>query len=437
MNKFLLSGLLTMVLVLTLVMIPAPIAKASPGLVTADLDSGLTPDNLVDTLLGDGITVTNVSYSGANCAAGTFSGGTGIIGFEEGIILSSGDIAFVVGPNNETGITKENYTPGDPDLDTLIAGLTTVDAAVLEFDFIPGTNLITFEYVFGSEEYNEYVGSPYNDVFGFFLNGKNVALLPGTITPVSINSVNCDQNSAYYIDNDPVNFACYGGTLLDTQMDGLTVVLHVTAEVIPDETNHIKLAIADAQDGVLDSVVFIKAGSFISYNPLNLSKTDGLEEGECLNPGDNITYTISYDSLDNTEDVNNVVITDTLPDDVDYVGANPVPDAINGQELTFNIGTLAPGASGSIVITGTVKDATLPGTVLVNACTIDSDETEPTTFIEETPVCSEPGPPPPPVEVGGSIQPVNKLALLAPWITLGVLIAAWGTIMIRRRRTQS
>jgi uncharacterized repeat protein (TIGR01451 family) len=434
MNKFLLYGVVTTVLVLTLALIPAPIAKADPGLVTEDLDSGLTPTDLADILLGDGIIISNVSYAGVNCAAGNFSGGAGIIGFEKGIILSSGDIAKVVGSNDKTGATKDNYAPGDSDLETLIPGYTTNDAAVLEFDFIPSTNIITFEYVFGSEEYNEYVGSPYNDVFGFFVNGNNVALLPGAIIPVSINSVNCANNSAYYIDSDPIySSPCYGGIPLDTQLDGLTVILQVTTEVIPGVENHIKLAIADVDDGVLDSDVFIKAGSFISYNPLNLSKTDGLGEGECLNPGDPITYTISYENK-NDNPVSNVVITDKLPDEVDFVNATRAYTE-NGQELTFNIGLLESGASGSIEITGTIDGATPKGASLINTCTIDSAETNLVTFYKETPVCNGPGPGPEP-EVGGTVQSVNKLVLLTPWLTLAILLASWSTIIIWRHKAQ-
>ena len=448
MNKFLLSGLLTTVLVFTLVVIPAPVAQASPGLVTADLDSGLNAEDLVDVLLGDGITVTSVSYTGANCAAGTFSGGTGTIGFEEGIVLSSGDVAIVVGPNDESGATRDNGNPGDAALDTLIPGYDTYDAAVLEFDFIPSTNLITFEYVFGSEEYNEYANTEFNDVFGFFLNQVNVALLPDNVTPVAINNVNCGnsggdggaiaQNSEYFIDNDPENSTpCYIGddNLLETQLDGLTVVLQVVASVNPGVENHIKLAIADAGDYLLDSDVFIKAGSFVPYNPLNLNKTDGLGEGECLNPGDDITYTISYENT-NPEPVNNVVVIDILPDNVEFVNADHTYTQ-DGQELTFDLGTLDDGESGSIEIVGTVNAAAAPGIILVNECTIESDETELTTFIEETLICSEPGPPPGP-EVGGEIKPVNKLMLLVPFITMGILVVAAGSIiMLRRRKTQN
>ncbi|NLT95506.1 MAG: hypothetical protein GXW85_08260 [Clostridia bacterium] len=223
-----------------------------------------TPEDLVARLLGEGVTVSNVSFKGTSSSAGTFSGGTGIIGFEEGIILSSGSIYNVVGPNQEDGITGVNGLFGDPDLASLISGIT-YDATVLEFDFIPETDALAFQYVFASDEYNEYVNSQYNDVFGFFLNGKNVALLPGTDIPVSINNVNGGkpygenaQNPEYFRNNDLDD----GGGEINTEMDGLTVVLEVKAEVKANEVNHIKLAIADVGDRAYDSNVFIKAGSF-------------------------------------------------------------------------------------------------------------------------------------------------------------------------------
>jgi hypothetical protein len=269
MKKYLISSVVIVALVLSILGFSVSSIKASPGLATVDLDTGITATDLVNTLLGSGVTVSNVTYTGINRAAGTFSGGTGIIGFESGIILSTGDIADVVGPNEWPGITTDNGQPGDSDLDSLIPGYATFDAAVLEFDFVPTTSVISFEYVFGSEEYNEFVYSAYNNIFGFFVNGVNQALIPGTSTPVAINNVNggspygtSPSNPAYYRNNDCLDPP--GGCSIDTELDGLTVVLTVTAAVTPGVTNHIKLAIADAGDSILDSDVFIKAESFIA-----------------------------------------------------------------------------------------------------------------------------------------------------------------------------
>lgn len=290
-----------------------PKVQSNGGLVTTDLNPpALTPTDLANMLVGTGVSISNVQYSGVNTAAGTFSGGAGILGIESGIVLSTGKISDVVGPNTADATTTDNGQPGDSDLDSLIPGYTTFDATVLEFDFVPTTDVVTFEYVFGSEEYNEYVGSPFNNVFGFFINGVNQALIPGTTTAVAINNVNNGgtgemytwpvTNPAYYRNNDLQQ----GGGSINTELDGLTVVLTVTANVNAGVTNHIKLAIADAGDAILDSDVFIKAGSFSSptltlapltdTNPTGSSHTLTATlvdvDGNAI-PGQTITFTVT------------------------------------------------------------------------------------------------------------------------------------------------
>ena len=120
----------------------------------------MTPADLVSTLVGPGVAVTNIQFSGDNVAAGKVSGGTGIIGFANGIILSSGCISNVIpagGLNTASDVTCDNQQPGDPDLDALIPGYETLDRCVLEFDFeCQNIQVISFQYVFSSEEYNEY-----------------------------------------------------------------------------------------------------------------------------------------------------------------------------------------------------------------------------------------------------------------------------------------
>ena len=256
-------------LLISMLLIPAAGAAADEGIMVDDTG---TAQQLVEALLGGGISVSNVSYKGSPLASGTFTGGTAIIGFEDGIILSSGLAAYVTGPNNNDYGGTNLRLDGDPDLDVL-AKSSTYDATVLEFDFVPEGSTVTFEYVFGSEEYNEYVNSPFNDTFGFFVNGINRALLPDGSTVVSINNVNGgnpygirSSNSAYYRNNDISD----GGGAIATQLDGLTVVLSLTASVAKGVTNHIKLAIADTSDNLLDSGVFIRAGSFTSIPNLYL-----------------------------------------------------------------------------------------------------------------------------------------------------------------------
>jgi hypothetical protein len=237
-----------------------------PALSVTDLTMGLTPTQLVNNLLGTGVTVSNVKFTGAPVAAGTFTGGTGIIGFESGIVLSTGHAVGVVGPNvaaNEPSPSFDNGQPSDPQLDTLIPNPPGFDAAVLEFDFIPQGSTLDFNFVFSSEEYNEFVGQSFHDAFGFFVNGQNTAFIPGTTTPINVNTVNLTINQQFYINNattaDPTPAT---PPLLNTDMDGLTVVLPIHAAVNPGVVNHIKLGIEDAGDPILDSDVFIQAGSF-------------------------------------------------------------------------------------------------------------------------------------------------------------------------------
>lgn len=231
-----------------------------------------------NTLIGSGVTVSNVTYTGAANAIGTFSTGAMAtnLGFPAGIILASGNVSTAIGPNTQGGAGTALGTPGDALLNSLIT-TPTYDAAILQFNFVPLSDTIKFRYVFGSDEYPEFVNSSYNDVFGFFVSGgydpvtwtpfnnRNIAIIPNTVnTPVSINNVNNGTNNAgpcmncaYYVNNN-------GGMWL--QYDGLTTVLTAWLKVIPCVSYSIKIAIADAGDQILDSGVFLEANSFISNN---------------------------------------------------------------------------------------------------------------------------------------------------------------------------
>ena len=271
-----------------------------------------TPAQALATLLGGGVVVSNITFNGDPTQIGTFDGSLSNIGLADGVIISSGDINVAVGPDNDDGATLPMggfNNPGDADLTAIFGGtFETADAAILEFDFVPTGDTIQFNYVFASEEYNEYVCGTVNDVFGFFLSGpnplggnytsQNLAIVPGTAsTPVSINTVNNGAAGMFGMaancDNIDPNWATYNGFYVDNdappgatvQFDGFTVTLSASAYVTCGQTYHIKFAVADGGDGfpdaVFDSGVFLQAGSF-SSNTLELSSNIDVGGGDSI-----------------------------------------------------------------------------------------------------------------------------------------------------------
>jgi hypothetical protein len=225
---------------------PRPAGAVSPKLGVGGGD----PTALAAMLAGSGVTIGNATFRGAAAAAGTFSGGQASVGIDGGVVLSTGEAVDVAGPNSDTARSTDNQQPGDTALDALVAPYQTFDAAVLEFDVTPTAATIGIRFVFGSEEYPEFVGSAYNDVLAIFVNGVNCANYNGR--PVSVNTINKSVNASLFIDND--------SGVRDTQMDGLTVPLDCVANVNPGVPNHVKIAIADTADSVYDAAVFLAAG---------------------------------------------------------------------------------------------------------------------------------------------------------------------------------
>lgn len=243
------------------------------GLAVTPTDDGTM---LVNTIVGSGITIVpgSISYIGTTGQAGTFTNGLASgMGINSGILLTTGSAAGAVGPNNVDGFTAVTGTGGNATLDTLLlSNFTTHDQNVLEFRFTTAGGNLFFNYVFASEEYNEFVNSDFNDVLGFFLDGVNIAFIPGTTIPVAINNVNGGNPLGidasfpqYFNNNDPDD----GGPFYNLQYDGFTDVFTAIALGLAPGEHTIMLAIADAADEALDSVFFIQAGSFsdVPTNP--------------------------------------------------------------------------------------------------------------------------------------------------------------------------
>src|SRR5690606_28567153 len=157
-------------------------------------------DTLVQKLVGTGITYLNPVLTCHTDGSATFETVSSNLGLDGGIILSSGlaetdPLANQVGANGAQQLFAATTMsgPGDAEL-SVLAGQQTHDACILQFDFVPDGDSLLFEYVFGSEEYDSYSCDVFNDAFGFFLSGpgilgsQNIALIPNTNIPVTINS---------------------------------------------------------------------------------------------------------------------------------------------------------------------------------------------------------------------------------------------------------
>ena len=228
------------------------------------IDSTSTDGNaMANALVGSGITISNVNYVGGPDQSGFFSNGSSVLGIDKGLIMTTGSAWDAPGPNVSDGTSTGVGGAGDADLNGLISGFTN-DAAVLSFDFESTSGDLYFNYVFASEEYNEFANSSFNDVFAFFVDGVNIATAPDG-QAVSINNVNCGNpyigsgpNCSYFNNNDPTD----GVPPYNIEYDGFTDVFTASILGLSAGPHSMKIAIADVGDYNLDSAVFLQGGSF-------------------------------------------------------------------------------------------------------------------------------------------------------------------------------
>lgn len=346
------------------------------GLLAQLVLTSQTTNQYVANLVGPGITYSNVTFTGSTNAIRAFSNGnTTNLGLTSGVVMSTGTLTgtgtqSLSGPASNF-LSNSNGTPGNSQLNS-IAGASTYDCIILEFDFVPVSNQLNVEFVFGSEEYNEFVNAGFNDAFAFFISGpgitgqQNIALVPNTTFPVTIDNINngnwfgCSWgpcfNCAYYIDN------CTGTTLA---MDGFTTVLTATRTVIPCSTYHIRLMLADGGDAVYDSWVFIKQDGFYAAGATGTTVTTttlipgGIAYEGCGNNQNYFTFTLPAPAATNT--TINFTIGGTATNGVDY------------QAITNSI-TIPAGQTSANLYINAVADGIAEGnetvtlTVPVNAC---------------------------------------------------------------------
>lgn len=235
---------------------------------------------LAQSLSGQGVVITNPTLTCGTSSSGTFTA-TGL-GIGSGIVLSTGTADD--GQTGSEGTGSGNNT-SDPNITTITTGIQK-DVCKLEFDVTPNCNKLDVSYVFASKEYPDYVCSTYNDAFGFFISGagivgtQNMAVIPGTTTGVSINTVNsgnvgsagssggCPTNtySNLYVDN-PQPFFPWSPQPPIKYYGGFTTPLKATATVQACSTYHVKIVIADIIDAALNSAIFLQNNA-VSCNPI-------------------------------------------------------------------------------------------------------------------------------------------------------------------------
>lgn len=300
------------------------------------VDNLLTPQQLIqDVLVGSGVVITNVNYTGNPLSIGRFNNAQSLIGMDSGVVMGSGFVTTIVNPPGITSSDPTCVTCSDPQLAAIVAPQLIRDAAVLSFDFSSDADTVLFRYVFASEEYPNFAPpvnpNGINDVFGFFVTGLNpsgpafvnfnIAVIPNTSTPVTIANVNPAFNSSFFVPN----FGANANT--NFVFGGYTVILTAKVAVIPCLTYNLKLAIGDASDQILDSGVFLEAKSFTANIPtMNLDFTNPqVVDTNAIEGCKNAKVVFQLPSPATQDVVVPIALTGSATNGVDYIF---VPDSI-------------------------------------------------------------------------------------------------------------
>ncbi|TYC13562.1 gliding motility-associated C-terminal domain-containing protein, partial [Bizionia gelidisalsuginis] len=290
-----------------------------PPAIIAD-DTTYTVEELVEDILVNSpcSTVSNITWSTGTDftdvnGIGYFEANGSSFPFESGIVMSTGNVLDAAGP--ETGLTSGGSFgwPGDSDLE-LAVGLapgSTGNASIIEFDFTPLIDEMSFDFIFASEEYGTFQCS-YSDAFAFLLTDSvtgvttNIAVVPGTTTPIAVTTIRDAAFNGNCTSENPLLFGDFygGGNGLDpnlspTNYRGSTVPLTAFSTVVPNREYHIKLVIADFQDNSYDSAVFLSASSF-QIGEVDLGADILLTDGNAICEGDAVTLDVGVPIPANT-----------------------------------------------------------------------------------------------------------------------------------------
>ena len=371
--------------------------------------------------------VSNFSISGwtfdnNDKSYGYFTNGNSNFPFQDGVVITTGRAVSAIGPN--TSLLSEGPATwgGDNDLQQAINETGSINATVLEFDFIPLTNKVSFEYIFSSEQY---LTSPsqnqcnFSDGFAFLLKEvnsqdqyENLAVVPGTTIPVKITTVRGEGTICPPA--NPQFFDAFNGSNHPTNYNGQTKILKAEANVVPGTLYHMKLVVADQGNQLYDSAIFLGGGSFkvevdlgvdllvATENPLCPNETfilDATQAGNNhlyqwfrndlpINEATNATYEVTENGdyrveiqLENTDCVveGQIRIEYGLPIDVSDASLVSCVDANNMGVYNLNLAAnaLTNGNANSVFITfhNTLSDAENGVDSITNSLNFSSEPT--------------------------------------------------------------
>jgi gliding motility-associated-like protein len=253
----------------------------------------LIEDILINSNCISEVIVTNVvggNFGGTDQSFGFFDANGSTFPFQSGVVLSTGKLTNVQGPNTTLSDDDANNWIGDLDLENSLNENNTTNATIIEFEFKAIASQISFRYLFASEEYqiNNSNTCQYSDLFGFLIRNtndsqyENIALIPNTQTPVKVTTVHPNIPNACSAQNETY-FGSWNNSTAPINFNGQTAVLTATANTVPNETYHVKLVIADEQNYRFDSAVFLEAGSFQLSTDLGIDRLIATNNPLCEN----------------------------------------------------------------------------------------------------------------------------------------------------------
>ena len=272
-------------------------------------DSGNTPEELVDILIGNScISKSNFNIS-SNKSVAYFNNNSGSFPISEGVIIRNGIAEYSGGLYTNENMSSQISMNGDVDLQNISdqsgQSSTITDVAFLEFDFIPLGNTINFNFLLASNEYGEYQCG-FSDVFAIILTNMdtgesvNLAVLPNTDTPISVKNIRDKTYNSSCSSINPNFFSTYNvNSPLNSSLNmrGHTKVMNASANVIIETPYRIKFAIGDSNDSSFDSAVFIETGSFETNFSFSLGEDQEICEGNEITLASNYTNTTDFSYL--------------------------------------------------------------------------------------------------------------------------------------------